>query len=116
MTIKTAAQGLFFLKPLLNLICIVCLICIPLLFLFSSIAIQNQYAIPSLVLAVWSLLFSALLGLLVNAPDKITSNKSWWSSLRYKFTKRLFTLSIIAFIFMTLALLHVSIKLIGVWL
>lgn len=116
MALKLMVHRLIFLKPLLNLTCISCLGFIVFLFLFSTIAMQNQYALPSLILAAWSMLFSALLGLLVNSPEENQGNKSWLANVRYKLAKGLFSLTVVLFVSMTLALLYVTVKLLGIWL
>jgi hypothetical protein len=116
MVLREVANKLLFLKPLLNFTFLFCFCVIIYLFLFSSITLQNQYALPSLLLALWSLLFSALLGLLANAPYEKVLDNSWLRKFRYKLTKGLFTISIVIFIFMTLAVLRITIKLFSVWL
>ncbi len=116
MILRQVANKLLFLKPLLNFVFLLSLSVIIYLFLFSSITLQNQYALPSLLLALWSVLFSALLGLSANAPDEKLIASGWLRKLRYKLTKGIFTLSVVIFIFMTLAVLHITIKLFSIWL
>lgn len=116
MTVKSKVKRLLFLKPFLNLTCLLSFTSLAFLFLFSTIAQQNQYALPSLILAVWCLLFSALLSFFVNAPEKIATNETWLSRFRYKLTSILFKLFNLVFIFLTLALLYVTVKLLRIWL
>lgn len=116
MTLRQVANKLLFLKPLLNFSVLLYLCAIIYLFLFSSITLQDQYALPSLLLALWSLLFSALLGLSVNAPNEKVVKKGWFSKLRYKLAKSLFTLSIIIFILLTFTVLYITLRLLSVWL
>jgi hypothetical protein len=115
MILREVADRLLFLKPLLNFTFLLCFCAIIYLFLFSSITLQNQYALPGLLLALWSLLFSALLGLSANAPDEKAIGNSRLKKFRYVLTKGLFTISIVVFIFMTLAVLRITIKLLSVW-
>lgn len=116
MTLRQVANKLLFLKPLLNFSVLLCFCAVIYLFLFSSITLQDQYALPSLLLALWSLLFSALLGLSVNAPNEKVLSKGWFSKLRYKLAKSLFALSIITFILLTFAMLYITLRLLSVWL
>ncbi|WP_085299378.1 hypothetical protein [Cognaticolwellia mytili] len=115
MILREVADRLLFLKPLLNFIFLLGFGAIIYLFLFSSITLQNQYALPSLLLALWSLLFSALLGVSANVPNEKIIGNSKLKKIRYKLAKGLFTISIIVFIFMTLAVLRITIKLLSVW-
>lgn len=116
MTVQHLARRFLFLKPLLNIIVVIALATVAFLFLFSTIAMQNQYALPSLILAVWCLLFSALLGLFASTPKPQITSQSWFSRFRYKLLKGLFSLSLVLFLFMTLALLYATVKLLRVWL
>lgn len=111
MKFKVLMKRLYFLKPVLNLTFLLCILSLAYLFIFSTIALQNKYALTSLLLAGWSLLFSAFLGLGVNAPDNNRKASNWLSTIRYKLTDSLFSLAIVAFILLTFALIYVTIKL-----
>ncbi|TWX73499.1 hypothetical protein [Colwellia sp. C1TZA3] len=111
MTVKKLAQRLFFIKPLLNFAFVAGLVFIAILLLNGSIAEQNSYGIPSLLLATWSLLLSAILGLLVNTPNTDDIPKGWFAQMKNRLAKSVFTLAAIVFILISLALLYATIKL-----
>ncbi len=113
MSYKAVAVKIYILKPMLNVISIGCLGFIAYLFLFSTIARQNQYGLPCLVLAAWCLLLSALLGLLVNAPALAGDKLGWFARMRFKLMKKLFALAVIVFFVLTLALLYLSFRLLN---
>jgi len=114
MTLKNLAERLFIFKPLLNFIFVAGIVFIVILFLTMSIAQQNSYAIPSLLLATWSLLLSALLGLLVKTPNTEHVPKGWLAGLKNRLVKSVFTVVAIVFIFISLALLYATIKLLSI--
>ena len=112
MTLKSLAERLYILKPLLNTVFFISLVFIVFLFFSASIENQNSFAVPSLLLATWSLLLSALIGLLVNTPgDEPT--KGWFAAVKKRFAKFLFNVIAIAFVLISLALLYVTIKLLS---
>jgi len=113
MTVKKLAQRLFIIKPLLNFAFVACLVFIVILFLNGSIAEQNSYGVPSLLLATWSLLLSAILGLLVNTPNIEDMPKGWFARMKHRLAKSIFTLASMVFIFISLALLYATIKLLS---
>jgi len=113
MTLKKLAERWFILKPLFNFIFVACIIFIVILFLNMSIAQQNSYAVPSLLLATWSLLLSALLGLLVNSPNTEDKPKGWLAGIKNRLAKSVFIIVAIVFIFISLALLYATIKLLS---
>tara|TARA_R110000772_G_scaffold20572_6_gene57305 strand:- start:907 stop:1251 length:345 start_codon:yes stop_codon:yes gene_type:complete len=113
MTFKTLAQRLFFLQPLLNLIFIAGIILIIILFIYGSIENQNTYALPFLLFAVWSLLLSALIGVLVQTPSSEKIAKGWFSGLKNRLGRALFSLVLLLFILISLALLYATIKLLN---
>jgi hypothetical protein len=115
MTLKQVAKALLVFKPFLNCIFVFSIIFIVYLFLNSSITEQNRYAIPSLLLGTWSLLLSALIGLLVRAPDVQNGNKGWFWGIKHRLAKGFFRFILIVFILLSLALLHATIKLLGLW-
>ncbi|MFT5814771.1 MAG: hypothetical protein ACI9VT_002539 [Psychroserpens sp.] len=113
MTLKKLAQRLFIIKPLLNFTFAACIVSIVVLFLNGSIEEQNSYALPSLLLAVWSLLLSAILGLLVNTPSTEEIVKGWFGRMKKKLAKSIFFFVAIVFVFISLTLLYVTIKLLS---
>lgn len=113
MTIKKLAQRLYFLKALLNFVFIAGILFIVILFLNMSIEQQNNYALPSLLVATWSLLLSALLGLLVRMPSNAKMTKSWFSRIKKRLAKSLFFVTATMFVFVSLALLYATIKLLN---
>lgn len=113
MTVSQLAQKLFFLKPLLNFSFVVGIIFIVLLFIFGSIEYQNTYAIPCLLFAVWSLLFSATIGLLAEKPNASSITKGWFAGIKARFFNLVFTLTVIIFITISLALLYVTFKILN---
>ena len=113
MTLKALAQRLFIIKPLLNFIFVGCIVSIVILFLNGSIENQNLYALPCLLVAAWSLLLSAILGLLVNTPNPDVRVKGWFAGMKKRLAKTLFTVVATVFVFTSLALLYVTIKLLS---
>ncbi len=113
MTLKNLAQRLFILKPVLNLIFMIGIVVIAFLFIKGSIEQQNSYALPSLLLATWSLLLSALIGLLVNTPSHEHTSKGWLSGIKHRLAKGMFRLVASAFVIISLALLYATIKLLN---
>ncbi|MFT6194937.1 MAG: hypothetical protein ACJASU_001843 [Cognaticolwellia sp.] len=113
MTVRKLAQRLFIIKPLLNFAFIACLVFIVILFLNGSIAEQNSYGVPSLLLATWSLLLSAILGLLVNTPNIDNIPKGWFARMKYRLAKSIFTLAAMVFILISLALIYATVKLLS---
>jgi len=112
MTLKKLAERLYILKPLLNTVFVISLSFIVFLFFSGSIENQNSYAVPSLLLATWSLLLSALIGLLVNTPgDEPT--KGWFAAIKKRLAKFFFNVIAIAFVLISLALLYATIKLLS---
>lgn len=111
MTLKKLAEHLFIIKPLLNFIFIFGIVFIGFLFFNASIEQQNSYALPSLLIATWSLLLSALIGLLINAPNPDDIGKGWFARIKSQLAKSFFTLVAIVFVFISLALLYATIKL-----
>lgn len=93
----------------------ICLAVIVYLFLFSTIEGQNLYAMPSLLAMAWCFLASALVGLFHNKPEQITEAQSWWQKVKTKFKKALFSIMTIAFIFISLALLYATFRMLGIW-
>tara|TARA_R110000744_G_scaffold84774_4_gene165944 strand:- start:1978 stop:2322 length:345 start_codon:yes stop_codon:yes gene_type:complete len=113
MTLKTLAQRLFIIKPLLNLTFAAGIVSIVILFLNGSIENQNLYALPCLLVAAWSLLLSAILGLLVNTPSPDKTVKGWFAGMKKRLAKTIFNFVAAVFIFTSLALLYVTIKLLN---
>lgn len=113
MTFKALAQRLFFLKPLLNLIFIAGIISIIILFIYGSIEHQNTYALPFLLFAVWSLLLSALIGVLVQTPSSKKIAKGWFNGLKNRLGRALFSSVLVLFILISLALLYATVKLLN---
>jgi len=111
MTLEKLAQGLFIIKPILNITFIAGMVFTGYLFLNSTIAAQNSYGLPSLLLATWSLLLSALIGLLVNVPSNEDSGKGWFARIKKRIAKTVFTAVAVVFIFISVALLYATIKL-----
>ena len=111
MTLKKLAEGLFIIKPLLNVIFFAGIVFIGFLFFNASIEQQNSYALPSLLIATWSLLLSALIGLLINGPNPDNISKGWFARIKSRLAKSLFTLVAIVFVCISLALLYATIKL-----
>jgi len=97
MTLKNLAERLYILKPLLNTAFVIGLVFVVFLFFSASIENQNSFAVPSLLLATWSLLLSALIGLLVSTPST-ESTKGWFAAIKKHLAKFLFNVIAIAFI------------------
>lgn len=113
MNAKQVITTLFYLKPLLNFIVFACLSFIVYLFLFAEISMQNDYALACLLLAAWSLLFSATLGLLANSPNSEQAVMGWYARLKFRLAKRLFFFAVCAFTMVSLALLYVTLRLLN---
>ena len=113
MTFKKLAQRLFIIKPLLNFFFVACLVFLVILFLNGSIAQQNSYGVPSLLLATWSLLLSAILGLLVYRPNIDDIPKGWFARMKNRLVKKIFTLVAFIFVVISLALFYATIKLLS---
>ena len=113
MHVSLLAQRLFFLKPLLNLSFVIGIMTIVILFINGSIESQNTYAVPCLLFATWSLLFSAIIGLLAQIPNTSKVNKGWFSGIKSKLVNLMFFSMIIAFIAISLALLYATIKILS---
>ncbi len=111
MHFKQVMQALYYIKPLLNFISVACLGFIVYLFLVSTINMQNAYAMPSLLLAVWSLLMSALIGLYSHKPSTDNVDKGWFARMKSKVGKGLFNMVSLIFALVTFALLYVTIRL-----
>jgi len=109
--LKNFIGRIYVLKPIFNGIFLLSIGFIVFLFIFSSIDAQNQFALPSLMLAVWSLLFSALLGLTNNVPVQTIEKPSWFSKIYFKFRKVYFRFIALMLIFVTLALIYLSFRL-----
>ncbi|MGB1261477.1 MAG: hypothetical protein ACPG52_01100 [Cognaticolwellia sp.] len=114
MALKKLAERWLILKPLLNFTFVAGVVFIVFLFLYSSIENQNNYALPSLLLAAWSLLLSAIIGLLANTPGTENIRNGWFSRLKFRIAKGLFTLAVAVFILLSFALLYATIKLLSV--
>lgn len=111
MTLKKTAEALVILKPLLNAIFLACMFYLGYLFFYSSISMQNRYGVPSLLLAVWSLMLSALLGLFANSPNTENMAKGWFARLKSRITQSLFKVVVFIFVIISCALLYATIKL-----
>lgn len=96
---------------MLNLTCILSILTIIFLFLSRSIEEQNTYAIPCLLLAAWSLLLSALLGLSMKSPERLNAVQSRFRQLKLRLAKFLFTVALAVLAMLTIALLHLTLKL-----
>lgn len=112
MTLKSLAERLYILKPLLNTVFVIALVFVVFLFFSASIENQNSFAVPSLLLATWSLLLSALIGLLVNTPSA-EPKEGWFAGMKKRLVKFLFNVIAIAFVLISLVLLYVTIKLLS---
>lgn len=113
MNVKLLAQRLYFIKPLLNFSFVAGIIFIVLLFIFGSIEYQNTYAIPCLLFAVWSLLFSATISLLAQKPSTAQVTKGWLASAKVRLAKAIFSITMITFIVISLSLLYVTVKILN---
>lgn len=113
MKVNLLAQRLFFLKPLLNFSFVIGISTIVILFINGSIESQNTYAIPCLLFAVWSLLFSATIGLLAQKPSTHKVNKGWFSRIKSRLASVVFSSTVIAFITISLALLYATFKILS---
>jgi hypothetical protein len=110
-TLKKTAEALVILKPLLNVIFLACMFYIGYLFFYSSISMQNRYGVPSLLLAVWSLLLSSLIGLYSHKPSTDNVDKGWFARMKSKVGRGLFNMVTLIFALVTFALLYVTFRL-----
>lgn len=113
MSVQNVAYQLYFLKPVFNALCLISIFSILFLFLFSTIEIQNTYALPCMVLAAWCLLFSTLLGLFNHVPMGLNDKQGWFAKMRYKFYKIWFKLIVLIFVLVSIGLAYLTFKLIG---
>lgn len=105
--------SLSFTIPILNLLSVFCFLFVGYVFIFSTIEMQNQFAIPCLLFGTWGMLLNAVIRLSLNAPRADNEAKGLFSRIKKTIQQSLFTIALIIFIFMSLALCYLTLRILG---
>lgn len=105
--------SLSFTIPTLNLLSVFCFLFVGYVFIFATIEMQNQFAIPSLLLGTWGMLLNAVIRLSLNIPKPTVEAKGFYSRIKQTIQQSLFTLALIIFIFMSLALCYLTLRILS---
>jgi hypothetical protein len=103
------------LRPFTLLVGAVC-VCLFLYAIFSSSShSQDVYLIPSLIGFFWALLFNILVSAFLNVPKKPDSKDKLFKRLSVRIKRGCYHLLGIMFIILSLAVLVLSFKMVGIW-